>query len=128
MPKIHYLDNGIIQAVLQKRGGVTGNEFESLVIAEIYKQIQTIHFQVQLFHLRTHDGKEVDLLIEMADCYYAFEIKMADKVTKADARHLLELDNILNKPIKKAFILSNDRETKIFEEKVFAINVTMFLG
>ena len=128
MPKIHYLDNGIIQAVLQKRGGVTGNEFESLVIAEIYKQIQTIHFQVQLFHLRTHDGKEVDLLIEMPDCYYAFEIKMTDKVTKSDAKHLLDLEDILNKPIKKAFILSNDRETKIFEEKVFAINVTMFLG
>jgi uncharacterized protein len=128
MPKIHYLDNGIIQAVLQKRGGLTGNEFESLVIAEIYKQIQTIHFQVQLFHLRTHDGKEVDLLIEMPDCYYAFEIKMADKVTRSDAKHLLDLDDILNKPIKKAFILSNDRETKIFDEKVFAINVTMFLG
>lgn len=128
MPKIHYMDNGIVQAILQKQGGLTGNEFESLVIAEIYKQIQTINFQVQMYHLRTHDGKEVDLLIEMPDCYYAFEIKMADKVTKSDAKHLIGLEEILNKPLKKAFILSNDPETKILDEKIVAINVNMFLG
>lgn len=128
MPKIHYMDNGIIQAILQKRDGLTGNEFESLVIAEIYKQIQTIHIQVQLYHLRTHDGKEVDLLIEMPDYYYAVEIKMTDKVTKSDAKHLLGLENILNKPIKKAFLLSNDRETKYFGENIVALNATMFLG
>lgn len=128
MPKLHYMDNGILQAVLQKHGGLTGNEFESLVVAEIYKQIQTIHIQVQLYHLRTHDGKEVDLLIEMPDFYYAIEIKMTDKVTKSDAKHLIGLDNILNKPIKKAFILSNDRETKYFGENIVAMNATMFLG
>lgn len=128
MPKLHYMDNGILQAVLQKHGGLTGNEFESLVVAEIYKQIQTIHIQVQLYHLRTHDGKEVDLLIEMPDFYYAIEIKMTDKVTKSDAKHLIGLDNILNKPIKKAFILSNDRETKYLGENIVAMNATMFLG
>jgi len=128
MPKLHYMDNGILQAVLQKQGGLTGNEFESLVVAEIYKQIQTIHAQVQLYHLRTHDGKEVDLLIEMPDFYYAIEIKMTDKVTKSDAKHLVGLENILNKPIKKAFILSNDRETKYFGENIVAMNATMFLG
>ena len=128
MPKIHYLDNGIIQAVLQKRNGLTGNEFESLVISEIYKQIKTIGIQAQLYHLRTHDGKEVDLLIEMPDYFFAFEIKMTDKVTKSDAKHLIGLENILNKPIKMAFILSNDRETKFFGEKIVAMNVTMFLG
>lgn len=128
MPKIHYLDNGIIQAVLQKRNGLTGNEFESLVISEIYKQIKTIGIQSQLYHLRTHDGKEIDLLIEMPDFFFAFEIKMTDKVSKSDAKHLIGLENILDKPIKMAFILSNDRETKFFGENIVAINVAMFLG
>lgn len=128
MAKIHYMDNGVIQAVLQKRGGVTGNEFESLVVAEIYKQIATINAEVKLYHLRTHDGKEVDLLLEMPDYYIAFEIKMAEKVTRADMRNLLGLREILNKPLKRAFILSNDRETKHFNEIIDAVNVTMFLG
>jgi len=128
MPKIHYLDNGIIQAILQKRGGITGNEFESLVVAEIYKQIETINATVQLFHLRTYDGKEVDLIIEMPGYYLAFEIKMTERVTKSDAKNLRGLEEILDKPLKQAYILSNDRETKYFDEKTVALNVPMFLG
>ena len=128
MAKIHYIDNGVIQAVLQKRGGTSGNEFESLVIAEIYKQLKNIDAQVQLYHLRTHDGKEVDLLIETPDYFIAFEIKMTAKANKADTRNFRGLEEILNKPLKRAYILSNDRETKFFDEKTIAINAAMFLG
>lgn len=128
MPKIHYMDNGVVQAVLQKKGGITGGEFESLVIAEIHKQIATISAQVQTYHLRTYDGKEVDLLIEMPDYYLAFEIKKADRITAHDARNLMGLEELLNKPLKKAFLLSNDRDTKVFNDKIIAISTTMFLG
>lgn len=128
MPKIHLLDNGIIQAVLQKRGGLTGNEFESLVVSEIYKQIMTANVEVQLSHLRTHDGKEVDLLIEMPDYYLAFEIKMAEKVTSADAKNLRGLDSVLDKPLKQAYVLSNDPETRNLGERILGVNAAMFLG
>jgi len=128
MPKIHYMDNGVLQAVLQKKGGITGSEFESLVIAEIHKQIATISAQVQTYHLRTYDGKEVDLLIEMPDHYLAFEIKKSNRVTSYDARNMLGLEDVLNKPLKKAFLLSNDRDTKVFDDKIIAINTTLFLG
>lgn len=128
MPKIHFLDNGIIQAVLQKRGGITGNEFESLVVAEIYKQIRTLDVQVQLYHLRTYDGKEIDLLIETPEYYLAFEIKMTSNITKAAAKNIKGLEDILDKPLKRAFILTNDRETKHLNEKTIAVNVAMFLS
>ena len=128
MPKIHYMDNGIIQAVLQKKGGITGNEFESMVVAEIYKQIKTINASVQLFHLRTHDGKEVDLILEMPGYYLAFEIKMTERVTKSSAKNFRGLEDILNKPLKRSYVLSNDRETKYFDEQIVALNAAMFLG
>jgi len=128
MPKLHYLDNGIIQTVLKKKGGITGNEFESLVIAEIYKQIANSGVQARLYHLRTHDGKEVDLLIEMPDHYLAFEIKMTSKVSKADSKNLTGLDAILDKPVKHSFILSNDPETKQFPGNITAVSAPMFLG
>lgn len=38
------------------------------------------------------------------------------------------LEELLNKPLKKAFLLSNDRDTKVFNDKIIAINTTMFLG
>jgi uncharacterized protein len=128
MPKIHYMDNGILQAVLQKRGGITGNEFESLVIAEMFKQIKTIHAEVNLFHLRTHDGREVDLILETPDYYLAFEIKTTERVTTSAAKNFRGLEEILDKPLKRSYILSNDRETKFFDEKTVAVNAAMYLG
>jgi len=128
MPKLHYLDNGIIQTVLQKKGGMTGNEFESMVIAEIYKQVAVLGIPVKFYHLRTHDGKEVDLLIERPDHYLAFEIKLTSKVSKSDAKNLIGLEDILDKPVKQAYILSNDPETKHFSTNVTAVSAPMFLG
>lgn len=127
-PKIHYLDPGVMQAVLQKRGGITGNEFESMVIAEIYKQVKTIQQQANFFHLRTQDGKEVDLLIELPEGYVAFEIKMKEVITKQDIRHLTGLEEILDKPLLHSFVLSNDHQTREFGEHITALNVTYFLG
>ena len=127
-PKTHYMDHGVLQAVLNKRGGMTGNEYESAIIAEIYKQAKNVQSLAQFSFLRTHDGKEVDLLLEFADSYYAFEIKMANRVNQIDAKHLFGLENILDKPLKKAFLLSNDEETKYFDDKTIAVHAAMFLG
>ena len=125
---MHYSDQGIVQAVLHKRGGMTGNEYESAIIAEIYKQTKNSQSPAQFSFLRTHDGKEVDLLLEFSDHYYIFEIKMANRVSKVDAKHLFGLEGILDKPIKRAFLLSNDEETKYFDDKTIAIHTAMFLG
>lgn len=126
--KVHYMDQGVIQAILHKRGGMTGNEYESAIISEMYKQAKNVLSQAQFSFLRTHDGKEVDLLLEFPDYYYVFEIKMAAKVSHTDAKHLFGLEEILDKPIKKAFVLSNDPETKYFESRTVAVHAAMFLG
>ena len=126
--KVHYADHGIVQAVLHKRGGMTGNEYESAIIAEIYKQAKNAQSLAQFSFLRTHDGKEVDLLLEFPDFYYAFEIKMTNKVNKTNAKHLFRLEEILDKPIKKAFLLSNDEATQYFDNKIVAVHAAMFLG
>jgi predicted AAA+ superfamily ATPase len=127
-PKIHYMDQGVVQAVLHKRGGMTGGEYESAIIAEMFKQAKNEQSLAQFYFLRTHDNKEVDLLLEFPDYYYAFEIKMTNKVNKVDAKHLFNLEDILNKPVKKAFLLSQDEETKYFDNKTVAIHAAMFLG
>ncbi len=129
MPKIHFMDHGVLQAVMQKRGGMSGTEFESVLVTEMYKQIKNQHVQAQMFHLRTHDGKEVDLLIEMEDGFYAFEIKQSDKVNETDGRHLRNLETLLTKPLKQSFILSADPQTQYFQDgKIIALHFAMFLG
>lgn len=127
-PKIHFMDNGVLQAVLQKRGGINGNEFESLIISEIYKQAKNIFADVSFYHLRTQDGREIDLLVETQNGYYAFEIKMAERISAIDARHLINIETILDKPLICGFILSNDNETRQITPNIIGVNATMFLG
>jgi predicted AAA+ superfamily ATPase len=127
-PKLHYMDNGVLQAVLQKNGGLTGAEFESLVVAEIYKQLRCIGAQVNMYHFRTHDGFEVDLLLETQDGYFAFEIKMNDKIRREDASRLKKLPALLDKPVLGSFIISNDTDTKELAPGIKAVNAAYFLG
>lgn len=126
--KIHYIDPGIQRAILRKQGVLSGNEFESAVVAEIFKQLQYITFNGDLCHLRTTDGREVDLLIELERGYVAVEIKMANNIGKADARHLIGLEELLDKPLLQSFILSNDLEIKHLTPGIIAMPAAMFLS
>ena len=127
-PKIHYLDNGVLQAVIGKRGMPTGSEFESLVIAELYKQARQTELPLNFYHLRTANGSEVDCLIETEAGYYAFEIKQTEHVQPADSRHLRSLGNLLDKPLIHAFVLSNDVQEQQISPNITALHVAQFLG
>ena len=127
-PKLHFMDPGIQRRLLSRKGELTGNEFESAVVSEIIKQICSDKIDVNLFHLRTSDGREVDLLLELENGFVPIEIKQTPHVSKKDARHLLNLDSILNKPVLHSFILSMDHEIKKFGDAITAVPVVWFLG
>ena len=128
-PKVHFLDHGVLQAVLRRRGGMSGNEYESCIVAEIYKQGKAVDIPASFYHLRTNDGREVDLLVETPQGYYAFEIKMTDHISATHIRHLKQLEQIVkDKPIVRKFVISNDLETKSFEDGITAIHAAHFLG
>ena len=127
-PKIHYLDMGIMRTLTNKQGELSGHEYESAVVSEIYKQIQTYQLPVHLFHLSTFDDREVDLLIDLGQMFIAIEIKKTEKATRKDARHLVGLENILNKPILAKIVLSEDREVKILTDDVINVPTAYFVS
>jgi hypothetical protein len=127
-PKLHYLDPGVQKAIIQKRGDVAGNEFESAIVAEIYKQARNLNFPVFFYHLRTVDGRETDLLMETEKGYIAIEIKLSGSIDKTDARHLIGLESLLDKPLIRSFVLSNDLKVKYLSDKILALPAAMFLS
>lgn len=126
-PKVHYLDIGVMRAVLQKNDELNGHEFESAVISEIYKQAKLTNVELSFYHLRTVDGREVDLLIETEKGYIAIEIKISEKVRSVDARNLKGLETILEKPILHQFVISNDLTLKDLGNGIIAIPAVQFL-
>lgn len=122
-PKIHFIDPGIQRVLLNRRGQPTGPEFESAIVAEIYKQVRNLRLPVDCYHLRTADGREVDLLIETEAGYVPIEIKSKDKVSYTDTRHLRRLEEILDKPILQAMVLSNDPHVRDLGDGVMCFPV-----
>ena len=127
-PKVHFLDPGIQRALINRRGQPTGHEFESAIIAEIYKQIQNSRLPIDCYHLRTADGREVDLLLETENGFVPIEIKMAERISFTDARHLRKLDEILDKPILQGLVLSNDPRIHDLGNGIVALPVGWALG
>ena len=121
MPKVHFVDPGVLRSVINRRGDPTGEEFESAVVAEIYKQSANAGLRVDFHHLRTYDGREVDLLVECEQGFVAIEIKMAQRVSPTDARHLRDLQPFLNKPLLASLVLSMDPEVKKLASDVIAV-------
>ncbi|MDQ5767096.1 ATP-binding protein [Thiothrix subterranea] len=126
-PKVHFLDPGIQRVLLNRTGTFTGHEFESAVVAEIYKQIKTHALAVDCYHLRTVDGREVDLLLELENGYIAIEVKMSAHVSATDARHLHDLAELLDKPLLHALVVSNDPQVQQWGN-VMAVPVAWLLG
>ena len=127
-PKLHYLDPGVQSAVSGRYGALTGHEFESAVVAEVIKQLKTAGLRVDFYHLRTVDGREVDLLLETPDGFFAIEVKQSRSVHPPDARHLKGLPELLDKPLIHSFLLSYDPEVKQLGEQITAIPVQAFLS
>lgn len=126
-PKVHYLDIGVMRSILNKTDDLNGHEYETAIVAEIYKQAKYTNPNLSFYHLRTVDGREVDLLIEMEHGYIAIEIKKSEKVRSLDAKHFRGLDNILDKPILHQFVISNDLSSRLLDDNSLAIPAVQFL-
>jgi predicted AAA+ superfamily ATPase len=121
MPKIHFVDPGVLRSITRRSGTPTGEEFESAVVAEVFKQVRNAALKVDFHHLRTYDGREVDLLLELEQGFVAIEVKMTEHVHPTDARAVRGLGSFLDKPLLKSVILSQDRDARLLEEGVLGV-------
>ncbi len=81
-----------------------------------------------MHHLRTPDGREVDLLIENEYGYVGIEVKQSAVAVKEDARHFVGLAPILDKPVLAPFVLSNDPAPRPLADGVWALPVAWALS
>ena len=102
-PKVHVVDSGLAARLLRltedKLGASTasaltefGHLLETFVVGEVCKQLDWLDEPVARGHWRTHDGDEVDLVLEREDGKIAaLGVKAASRVTARELRSLLKL-------------------------------------
>ena len=94
-PKIHWMDLGLLRQETGYAGELTGPLFESLVVSEARKWVDTLGRDTPLSFYRTRNGREVDLLVTTPRGPIGIEIKNRARVVRRDASALRALGDAL---------------------------------
>jgi predicted AAA+ superfamily ATPase len=127
-PKVHMVDPGILRSVTGRRGPLTGAVYESAVVPEMYKEIRTQRLPWRRYHLRTQDGREVDLLLEGEHGFIAIEIKASDRVDGPEARRLVDVEALLDRPLLGKWVVSEDADLRALKPGVLALPAAWLLA
>lgn len=134
-PKLHFLDTGLASRLLrvteEKLLAASasslqqfGHLLETFAVNELCKQAQWLEQPVDLGHWRTHDGQEVDLVMERVDgSVLAFEVKAAADVRPEDLRGLRALQRRLGKERVTGVVLHTGQDGWRIAPGLFAVPI-----
>ena len=87
-PKLYWMDLGLLRQGTGFWGEITGPLFETLVVSEARKWIDTLGRDAMLWFYRTRSGREVDLLVTTAAGVIGVEVKNRARVGRGDCSGL----------------------------------------
>lgn len=135
MPKLHVVDSGLAAHLLhlspEKLGRLEptalqqfGHLFETFVVGEVHKQLSLMDGIASIGHWRTHDGAEVDLVIERDDgSVVALEIKAGSRVGDRDMAGLRVIRDALGDAFVAGVVLHTGEWSYASKGRLFALPV-----
>ncbi len=134
-PKVHVVDSGLAARLLRitperltRRDAAALTEFghllETFVVGELLKQASWSDNARALGHWRTHDGQEVDLVVERDDgVVTGFEVKTARKIERKDASGLIALRNTLGDQFNAGYVLTTGDASYRYDDRIYVMPV-----
>jgi hypothetical protein len=134
-PKVHFVDTGLAARLLRvtaekllaaKSSALQqfGHLLETFTVNELCKQVHWLDEPVDVGHWRTHDGAEVDLVLERADgSVLAFEVKAAPDVRADDLRGIGALRRRLGPDLVTGVVLHTGGHGWRLDEHTFAVPI-----
>ncbi len=135
-PKIHVVDSGLAARLLRltesKLGTASaaaltefGHMLETFVVDEVCKQLDWLDAPVQRGHWRTHDGEEVDLILEREDGKVAaVEVKAASRAPASELRGLLKLRRKLGSQFLGGVVLYTGARAYTHDRNLHVVPIT----
>ncbi|WP_329066978.1 ATP-binding protein [Amycolatopsis sp. NBC_01480] len=131
-PKVAFVDTGIVANLLQadpqsllRPGGEFGPLLEGFVTMELARQLTWSETRAELYHYRTKDKVEVDVVLENArGQVIAVEVKASTTVTAKDFRGLRHLEDRLGEDFLAGYVLHTGPETLPFGPKLRAVPIS----
>lgn len=100
-PKLYWMDLGLLRQETMQLGPLDGPLFETLVISEMKKWIDTSGRPAELTFYRSIGGLEADALIRTPHGLLGFEIKHRGEVVDNDARALRAIAAAAKPPLER---------------------------
>ena len=130
-PKVAFVDTGIVAHLLQadanslvRPGGLFGPLLEGFVQMELARQLTWSNTRADLYHYRTKDKVEVDVVLENPHGQViAIEVKAATAVKDEDFRGLRHLASKLGDDFLAGYVLYTGTTTLPFGPKLRAVPV-----
>lgn len=131
-PKLHFLDSGLLAAILgttEERIGkdrsVLGPLLETFVFAEVMKQVDWLAETCRLHHYRDKDQDEVDIIVEgEGGELVSIEVKAAATVTAGDFKGLRKLSAACGEDFRLGVVLYDGEQTVPFGDRMFAAPIS----
>lgn len=130
-PKTAFVDSGVAVSLLgldakalNEIGSPLGSLLEGFVMMEIARQISWSAQDVEMYHYRTRDQVEVDIVLENArGQVVAFEVKSGSTVRADDFRGLRQLEERLGDKFIVGAVLHTGGDTVPFGPKLRAMPI-----
>ena len=134
-PKVHIVDSGLAarllgvsEAKLATLDPTMQSEFghllETFVVGELRKQVSWLDERVTTGHWRTHDGDEVDLVIEFDDGrVLAFEVKANERVSGEEFKGLRKLREALGDRLIAGVAFSTGARSYTYEDRLHVLPI-----
>ena len=130
-PKVHVVDPGLAAHVLHvdadslgRAPGLIGQLFETFVVTELLPHIETARAETAIFHLRSRDGIEVDIVLEQHGQIVGLEVKSANSVGKNDAKGLVWLRDRLGGDFVFGAVLYSGSLPFEIESRIWALPIS----
>lgn len=134
-PKVHVLDSGVAARLLRltpekllRRDPAAltelGHLLETFAVGELLKQASWMDGLAGVGHWRTHDGDEVDFIVEHDDGgVIGFEVKAAGRVPGEEFRPLRKLRGALGDGFLAGVVLYTGTRSYRFDERLYVMPI-----
>lgn len=131
-PKLYWRDSGLLHALLRVRSYEdllvqpwVGASWEGFVVEQVLTTLALTGRRAVASFLRTSDGYEIDLLLELGRERWAIEVKLT---SAPDPRDVERLDRVADLVRAHKRIIVSQTRTPAFSERRWSCNLAALLG
>ena len=135
-PKLYFLDNGILCYLLSLKdenyllkGPMAGALFENFCVQETIKAISNNGKWPNLYYIRTHNGLEIDMVIEKAGQIFPVEFKLTKTPTLAMGKSIKRFKQLFSRlKIMPGRIVSLSEKNIPLNKDLYVQTIDDYLG